>query len=167
MTQTLLVPGTNGWLHTPVDLLTTELNGLAAGAAATSSVGGTSGVFNQTSFNTTNGPPLLETWFTSGGTFTPAAGQALMGWCLKSIDGGTTFESLVATPSTTVPALSRNPDFVIPLDNAAYASANIRFGTILLLPAPYFKVVLQNFGATALPASGNKVTVGPYTYQQV
>jgi hypothetical protein len=160
--------GTNGWVTTPVNLLTTELNSLASGAAATSSVGGTSGVFSQTNFS--NGP-LFEIWFTSGGTFTPALGQQLVGWFLKSTDGGTTFETLVATPSSTVNALSRNPDFIIPLDNAAFASTNIRFGTIANAPAPSFKVVLQNLlqggSATALPASGNKITAGPYSYQQV
>lgn len=159
-----LDPGTNGWVHAIVDLLTTELNALASGAAVTSSVGGTSGVFSQTNFSNA---PLSEIWFTAGGAFTPAAGGYLAGWFLKSTDGGTTFEATVATPSTTVPALSRNPDFIIPLDNAAYASGNIRFGTPSNLPAPSTKVALQNMSGVALPPTGNKITAGPYTYQQV
>lgn len=157
-TQTLLVAGTNGWLTTPTDVMTTSLNALSGGSAATSS-----STFSQTTFSSA---PLLEVWFTSGGTFTPAASQILLGWFLKSTDGGTTFETIVATPSTTVQALSRQPDFVIPLDNAAFASGNIRFGTICNAPAPSTKIVLQNFGSTALPSSGNKLTIGPYTYEQ-
>lgn len=168
MSTTLqLDPGTNGWVHAIVDLLTTELNTLASGSAATSSVGGTSGVFSQSNFANA---PLLEIWFTSGGTFTPAAGAYLAGWFLKSTDGGVTFETIVATPSVgppVVPALSRSPDFTIPLDNAAFASGNIRFGTITNAPAPSTKVVLQNLSGGALPASGNKITAGPYSYQQV
>lgn len=159
-----LDPGTNGWVHAIVDLLTTELNALASGAAVTSSVGGTSGVYNQSNFSSA---PLDEIWFTSGGAFTPTGSPILYGWFLKSIDGGTTFESLISTPSTTVPALPRNPDFTIPLDAAAFASGNLKFGTISNLPAPSFKVVVQNMSGVALPATGNKITVGPYTYQQV
>lgn len=163
-TTVQLDAGTNGWVTTPVNLLTSELNSLASGGAATSSVGGSSGVFSQSSFSNA---PLGEIWFTSGGTFTPAAGGYLAGWFLKSTDGGTTFETIVATASTTVAALSRQPDFTIPLDNAAFASSNIRFGSIVNLPAPSAKVVLQNLTGGSLPASGNKITAGPYTYQQV
>jgi hypothetical protein len=168
MTTTLqLDPGTQGWKTSAVvNLQTTELNSLASGAAATSSVGGggSNGEFSQTDFASA---PMLEIWFTAGGAFTPSAGGALYGWFLKSPDGGTSFESIVATPSTTVQALSRSPDFVIPLDNAAYASGNIRFGGQVQAPAPTTKVVIQNMSGAALPASGNKVTAGPYTYQQV
>jgi hypothetical protein len=163
-TNFLDAPGTNGFIATPFNLLTTEINTLGSGSAATSSVGGTSGVFNQTNF--ANGI-WGSIYFTSGGAFTPTTGQALLGWFLISPDGGTTFESVIATPSTTVAALSRTPDFVIPLDNAAFASGNIRWaqGRYVKLPWESCKILVQNTGTTALPASGNIIKCGPVAVQ--
>lgn len=155
--------GTNGFLTAPFSLLTTELNALASGSAATSSVGGTSGVFNQTNFAQGMWGLL---WFTAGGAFTPVLGAALSGWFLQSPNGGTTFESLVAAPSTTVAALSRAPDFVLPLDNASYTAGNIRFApSFFKLPWPSCKIVLQNNSGVVLPSTGNILTVGPVATQ--
>lgn len=162
MTDFLWDTGTNGFIAAPLDLMTIELNALASGAAATSLVGGSTGVFTQTS---TASAILGEAQFNSGGSFTPVAGQALLAWFLKSLDGGATFEALVATPSITVPALPRPPDFVIPLDNAALASGNKKFaiGPFRIFPGSW-KLVLQNTApstATALPAVSNKITIAP------
>src|SRR5579871_6670351 len=104
MTDFLQDPGTSGFIVTPVNLQTTELNGLTNGSAATSSVGGTSGAFAQSNFGNAID---AEAWFISGGSFTPTAGAALLGWFLRY--DGINYESLVATPSATVQALPRAP----------------------------------------------------------
>ena len=162
-TPFLDAPGTHGFYATPFNVLTTELNALASGAACTSSVGGSSGVFGPSQFANA---PYVKAWFTSGGAFTPALGGTLSIWWLDSTDGGTTFGSLVATPSTTVPPLPGAPDIILNLDNAAYASGNIRF-------APKFwkkaftpcNVVLWNASGVALPSTGNILTLGPVAEQ--
>lgn len=156
--------GTNGFIATPFALLTTELNALANGAAATSSVNGTSGVFSQTNDANAIWGSLF---FTAGGAFTPAAGGYLAGWFLPSPDGGTTFESAVATASSTVPALARSPDFVVPLDAAALASGNIKWvqGRRAQLPFESYKVLVQNMSGAALPATGNTIKNGPVATQ--
>lgn len=163
-TNFLLASGTNGFIQTPINLLSTEINTLGSGSAAISSVGGSSGVFNQSS---TSNAPFGSIYFVAGGSFTPSAGQYLAGWFLLSTDGGTTFETAVSTPSTTVQALSRSPDFIIPLDNAAFASGNIRWcqGRFIQLPWESYKVLLQNSGTTALPSSGNLIKVGSTAIQ--
>jgi len=167
-TNFLEAPGTNGFITTPFSLQSTELNTLGSGACATSSVGGTSGVFKQT--NNVNAI-WGSIYFTSGGSFTPVAGQSLYGWFLLSSDGGTTFETQVATCSTTVAPFTRGPDFVIPLANAAYASGNIAWagGRFVQLPWESYKVVIWNTNGTgavtALPATSNLIKVGPTAIQ--
>lgn len=159
----LYATGTNGFITATFDLLTTELNTLtSASGVATSSVGGTSGKFSQSN---TGSAIQSNIWFTSGGSFTPTAGGYLAGWFLKSHDGGTTFETLIATASSTVPALPRAPDFTIPLyeGGTALASGNIKYaqGPFVLLPVTTFKLVVQNLAGANLPASGNKISIGP------
>lgn len=163
-TNFLEAAGTNGFIATPFNLLSTELNTLANGAAALSSVGGTSGVFSQS--NNANGI-WGSLYFSAGGAFTPAAGGYLAGWFLRSPDGGTSFETEVATPSGTVAALARTPDFIIALDNAAFASGNIRWcqGGKVQLPWESYKLLLQNNSGVALPSSGNLIKVGPTAIQ--
>jgi hypothetical protein len=163
-TDFLYKTGTNGFLTAPINLFSTELNALASGAAATSSVGGTSGVFSQSSLGSGIWGSL---YFTAGGAFTPTAGGYLAGWFLLSTDGGTTFEAAISTPSTSVPALSRAPDFVIPLDNVAHASGNIRWcqGRRILLPAESYKVLIQNNSGVALSASGHTIKCGSVAEQ--
>lgn len=163
-TNFLLAPGTNGFIATPFNLLSTELNALASGAAAISSVGGASGVFSQTNLAQALG---LSIYITFGGAITPSAGGGISLWFLPSPDGGTTFESAVATASTTVSALSRSPDAIISLDNAAFANGNIRWASGLHIPSPWesFKVLAQNNTGVALPATGNLIKAGPVTTQ--
>lgn len=163
-TNFLLAPGTNGFLATPFNLLSTELNALASGAAVTSSVGGTSGVFNQTSVASAL---ALSIYISFGGAITPSVGGVIPIWFLLSPDGGSTFETTVSTPSTTVMALSRSPDAIISLDNAAFASGNIRWANGLHIPSPWesFKVLVQNLTGGALPATGNLIKAGPVTQQ--
>jgi len=163
-TNFLLAAGTNGFIASPINLLSSELNSLANGAAATSSVGGSSGVFSQSSFSQALWDSL---YFVAGGAFTPNAGGIIPLWFLLSPDGGTTFESLVATPSATVPALSRTPDAVIVFDNAAFAANNIRWCSGRRIDAAWesFKVVAQNLTGVTLPSSGNLIKAGGVTDQ--
>jgi hypothetical protein len=158
--------GTNGFVSAPINLLSTELNTLAGGSAAISSVGGASGVFTQTSFGNC---PWLSLYFTAGGAFTPVVGQCLYGWFALSPDG-TNFETQVATPSSTVLAISRSPDFIIPLDNAAFATGNIRWcqGRFIKAPWESCKLIVQNVGGSspvALPSSGNLIKAGGVAIQ--
>jgi hypothetical protein len=157
-TNFLEAAGTGGYLATAT-LMTTELNALASGACIVSSVNGSSGVFSQT---TVSSAPQGSVWFTSGGAFTPSASQTLYGWFEISKDAGTTFESQVTTCSTTVPPFARNADFQISLAAAAYASGNIAYAGGRTVPLPWesYKVVLWNIGTTALPATGNTISVG-------
>lgn len=162
-TNFLEATGTNGYIASVLNLLTTELNSLASGGAATSSVGGSSGVFSQSN---TGSAIWADMWFKFGGSNTPAAGGYLLVWYLRSTDGGTTFETVVATPSTTVFALPRAADAVVPLSNAAYASGNLAWAQgSPRLWWPSTKIVLQNLSGGALPASGNILTVGPAAIQ--
>jgi len=156
----LLAAGTNGFIATPFNLQSTELNALAAGHTAVSSVGGSSGVFSQT--NTAHAPQG-SIWFSAGGSFTPSAGDHIDGWFLRSSDGGTTFEKVVS--NTTPP---RPPDFVIPLFGSAYASSDLAWvsGGFVLLPWESFKVLIQNNCASAaLPSTGNVIDLGPVALQ--
>lgn len=160
--------GTNGFISAPINLMSTELNALGSGAAATSSVGGSSGVFTQADFGSA---PWLSIYFNAGGVSTPVLGQCLYGWFLKSPDGGSTFEAAISTPSTTVLALPRSPDFIIPLDNAALASGNIKWaqGTAIKSPWEACKILIQNLGGsspTALSASGHTILAGGVALQQ-
>jgi hypothetical protein len=166
-TNFLEAPGTNGAIATPFVLDTTELNALGSGLCVTSSVNGTSGVFSQSNAGSA---PWSSIFFSSGGAFTPVAGQVLMGWFLHSSDGGTTFETQTATCSTTVAPLPRPADFTIPLSVAAYASGNRAYASGPVLNSwDSYKVIIWNanqIGAvTALPATGNTITLFPKAIQ--
>ena len=91
VSQILQSPGSHGFLATPVTVMTTELNALANNANIISSVGGTSGVFTQTSFGNAI---WAEVEFIAGGAFTPTAGGYLCAWWLFS-EAGSTFEKQV------------------------------------------------------------------------
>lgn len=148
-TNFLDAAGTNGFLTSLFNLMTTELNTLGIGATATSSVGGTSGVFTQTNFANAQKTFVV---FTSGGAFTPTAGSGavLAGWWLMSDDGGTHFEKTVAST-----ALPRPPDFYIPLFASAYASGDRAWSPVTRAPWPSCKIFVLNSAGVALPASGN------------
>lgn len=129
----------------------TGFSGLVNGSAVVSSVSGASGVFAPSVWGY---GPLLEVEFNAGGAFTPTLSGALLGWFLRSIDGGTTFETGIGTPSTTVPYIQRAPDFVISLINSAHASGN-RVGATGPVAAPSvpFKCAVQNLSGVTLPTS--------------
>lgn len=132
-----------------------EATALTNGSALTSSYWNGSGIFTQTADNLYG---LYDSVFLiMNGAFSSAAvvGGCIVGWFLPSWDGGVTFETVVATASATVPALSRSPDFVISLDNNTYASGNIRFANgRITLPPPEaaFKVLVQNMSGQTMPS---------------
>jgi hypothetical protein len=129
----------------------TGFSALANGGAVSSSVSGASGVFAPSVWGRA---PYGLIIFNAGGAFTPAVNGALLGWFRRSLDGGTTFESLITTPSTTVPALERAPDFVIPLSNVAHASGNkvLAAWPVEIPPVP-FMVTVQSRSGVTLPTS--------------
>ena len=143
----LLDAGTSGFITSLFNLMTTELNALGNGAIATSSVGGSSGVFSQTNF--VNAQKVFVI-FTAGGAFTPTAGGCLSGWWDMSDDGGTHFEKTVAAT-----AMPRPPDFYIPLFASAYASGDRSWSPVARAPWPSCKIVVQNNSGVALSASGH------------
>lgn len=151
-------------IGTTVTLLSTELNSLASSAGLTagaiSSVGGTSGQFN----NTPGGGSLDGYAFgrfelvlaAPGGTL--ASNTAANIWLLGTVDG-TNFEDGGAAVAS-----SRRPDLVIPVRAVSTAQ---RVSVIAPLPPGNFFVLLsQNTGQT-WNASGNTLKVSPVTWQGV
>lgn len=154
--------GTGG-LITTARLITwvTALAGLASGAATTSDTTADTGLFSQSSFG--NAQKLMA-WFKTGNTNTMAttAGGVFACWWLLSTDGGTTFETLVSTPSTTVMALPRPPDFLIPVfDTTALPINTYKFAQgPFIYPYLGCKVVLQNLSGVAInSATGGAPTL--------
>lgn len=164
VTNFLDYAGTNGFLTTPFNLLSTELNALANGGSVVSSVGGTSGVFSQTNWASAI---WTLSWFKAGGAFggSPNAGSFLALWFLLSTDGGTSFEKTV-TSSTSVPPVPRAADITIPLVNAAYAANDLAFcDGFRKAPWVSHKVCLWNLSGQTLPTSGSLVLAGPVATQ--
>lgn len=150
--------GTNGFLTAPFNLMTTELNTLADGSSAVSSVGGTSGKFSQTS----QGSGIWGVaHFLAGGAVTPSAGGFISGWFLYSPDGGTSFEKTVSNTD-----LPRAPDFIIPLFNSAYAANDISQSSGLIrLPWWTYKLFVVSHLGVSLPASGNIIKLASVATQ--
>lgn len=153
--------GTNGFLSTTRTVTwTTSLNALASGARAISDATADTGLFSQASFSNA---PLVVAWFkciTTG--WTPTAGGVFAGWWLMSTDGGTTFETESrTTPSATVPALARPPDFLIPVytGGTAIAANDIMFSQPFQAPWPSAKLVVQNMTGAALAAQAHTLTI--------
>jgi len=161
-TNFLEAAGTSGFITTPVTLMTTELNTLASTANVISSVGGTSGVFTQSSF--ANGI-WGQVHFLAGGAFsgTPAAGAFLEGWFIYSPDGGTSFEKANYASAVDLP---RPPDFIIPFAAVAVAANDVYAASgITRLPWWSTKLYIGNRTGFNLAASGNIIKVGPVAVQ--
>lgn len=150
--------GTNGFIATPFNLMSTELNALASANSATSSAGGTSGVFSQSNYASAI---WAEIYFVSGGAFTPSAPNYIAGWFLFSPDGGSNFE----TPFSNTD-LPRTPDFMIPLVAQAYASTNIvQASGLVRVPWWSNKVFVMSHAGATLPATGNLIKASPVAVQ--
>jgi hypothetical protein len=142
----------NGLLVSALSLMTTELESIANAGLAYSSVGGASGVFN----NSNTGQGQLADLFYNVGN--PGIGSAVnsggcwSGWFLTSFDGST-FESVSATPP-------RSPDFIIPLPATTITAGSVfKTNQPIFIPALQFKVLMQNnLGQT----TGNGGTTAPW-----
>ena len=141
----------NGSIISPLTLTAgTDLASLASGSAVTLTGGGAAGVSSQT--NTGSGQTGLVYFQTVTAGFTPTAGGNISIWWLFSPDGGSTYETTPATPSTTVPALPRPPDCIIPLDAAALGTSAVKVSLPCTLPYGTFKVLVQNNSGAAFGA---------------
>lgn len=153
-TNFLEAAGTNGFTGTQA--VTITLSALASGAAATGST-----VFSSA---TLSGAMKCQAWFTvvTAG-WTPTLGGVITGWWLLSTDGGTTFETLRATPSTTVLALPRPPDFIIPVyeGGTALSAGDIKWANgPFRYPYVGAKVVLQNNTGAAFGTGVHTLNIG-------
>lgn len=159
------VSGTAVSIYNYPVLISGEASALANGGAVLSSYWNSNGIVRQSDMQQ---GLQADLWFVAGGALTPSVGGYLAGWFLPSFDGGSTFESdNIATPSSTVPALSRAPDFIVPLDNAAYAAGNIRYcqGRYIAAPPPTsFKTKLQNMSGVAMPSTW-AIVAAPWAVQ--
>ncbi len=156
MTQTIANLTASG-----TTVLSTELNSLANNALVVSSVGGSSGIFDNTigDSGVSNGYLLgdVEGHFAAFGT-APTAFTCLSLWFLQTIDG-TNYED---GSSSLTPA--RAPDVVIPFQNSTNAQRCILHN--VPLPAGKFYVLAQNAGSgQAMASSGSTVKIRPYTPQ--
>jgi len=132
---------------------------IAVGGALSSTSSGyhATGIMTPADFTpaSASGPaPLADVLYISGGAVTPTAGGVITGWFKRTFDD-VNFESLISTPGTSVPALPRAPDFLIPLDAAAEAIGTMKFSSgDVELPSGYSKLTIQNNAGAILPAGG-------------
>lgn len=147
--------GGDGYITSPFDLLSTELNSLANNNTAVSSVGGSSGVFSQSH---TGGAILADIWLYFGSTIAVGAGGTVYGWFLRSLDNGTTFEKVVTNSM-----LQRGPDFIIPFINTNYAVGEpaLVSGAPVIIPAGKFKTFVYSQLGVAMHSSGNHLVIAP------
>lgn len=154
--------GTNGFLSTQrVITWTTALNNLASGARAISDTTANTGLVSQTSFSNAQLGQAFFTTVTTG--WTPTAGGCFACWFLLSSDGGSTFEvESRTTPSTTVPAVARPPDFIIPVytGGTAIAAGDVLYSQVFPLPFLSAKIIVQNMTGAALAAQAHTLTIG-------
>jgi hypothetical protein len=157
----LLTAGTNG-LFSAARTVTwaTSLNGLASGSRAISDTTADTGKFTQASFGSAMWGMAEFAHITA--TLSPAIGGALACWFLCSRDDGATYEDESSTAaSTTVPAVARPPDFIIPLYTGATAipAGARKWSQRFLLPHVSAKVVVQNYSGAAFSANNHTLTI--------
>jgi hypothetical protein len=143
----------NGLLASLLTLQSTELNSLASGSVALSSVGGSSGKFT----NANTGAAIWGELFLTLGTIGSAlqSGANVAGWFISSSDSGSTYEKSSAAPS-------RPPDFIIPLPAATISAADqFKAAGKILLPSVQFKVLLQNNTGQTFASSANTLKLAP------
>jgi hypothetical protein len=151
-------PGTanNGLSAPALTLMTTELNALASGSGAVSSVGGLSGTFSNADTGQVIWSPMALTLGPTAGAF--QTGGNLSCWFLQSIDG-TTFENTGAAPP-------RAPDAVFPVPATTLsATATFLAQGLVRVPALKFKILCQNNSGQSLSATGNSIVLAPTAVQ--
>lgn len=141
---------TTGFFSSIVTLASTELVSLGSSVTiAGTTVFTSSGNFGQAIYG--------EVAIKMGGAVTPAVGALISGWFIRTMDGGTAFETPPATGGSIGPA--RPPDFIIPLSTFAYANTNIAYASGLVkMPWSPVKVYIQNNAGVALPSSATAYT---------
>ncbi len=137
-----------------------DLNGLASGARAISDATADTGKFTQSSFS--NAKYGMAEFSHITATLAATAGGCLACWWLLSRDGGSTYEDESSTtPSTTVPAVARVPDFIIPLytGGTVIPAGALKCSNRFLLPNITAKLVVQNFSGAAFSAHDHTLTI--------
>jgi len=157
----LLTAGTNG-LFSAARTVTwaTSLNGLANGSRAISDTTADTGKFSQASFS--NAMWGMAEFSHIAATLAPTVGGTLACWFLLSRDAGATYEDESSTtPSTTVPAVARSPDFIIPLYTGAtpIPAGGLKWSQRFLLPQVTCKLVAQNYSGAAFSANAHTLTL--------
>lgn len=155
--------GTDGFLSAKRTVTwATALNNLASGARAISDTAADTGKFSQSSFSNAQLGMAYFTTITTG--WTPTAGGCFACWWNYSYDGGTNFEvESRTTPSTSVPAVARPPDFIIPVytGGTAISAGDVFFATgPFPLPFHTAKLIVQNMTGAALAAQAHTLTIG-------
>lgn len=135
--------------RTATTVYTTELNSKASNAWLSASA-----VVNNT-IGGAGGEGYMRCYVEFASTFAanPTANGALVGWFLKTVDGGTSYED---TPNGTV-TLNRLPDVVLPVNTGGTTT---RVTVETRCPAGNFKFVGQlNGTGQTTSASGNTVKI--------
>lgn len=153
---------TGGFYVTPLSVSSTgDLASLANGSATTLA-GGTA--YTQASWSS-----ALWCYVTikfAATNWTPSSGGLIAGWFAKSYDGGTNYETISVTASSTIMALPRSPDFIVGLDNANMTS-QVKWSAIVPLPNAQTKIIVQNFAGVTIGTGTHTVFVGPFAVQAV
>jgi len=149
---------TAGYFSSVTTLISSELVSLGSSSLVTSaSVFTSSGSFGQAIWG-----EVAVVW---GGAITPTVGGFIAGWFSRSLDGGTTFETLGGTALSA----ARPPDFIIPLSTIAYANTNVTYASgIVKMPWSPCKILIQNNAGATLPSSATAYTaikLGPVAVQ--
>lgn len=144
--------GTGGFLTAPFDLLSTEMNALGNGSTALSSVGGASGVFDQSH---TGGYVWGVLSFVSGGAWTPGVGGYMHVFFLTRADNAG-FGKFLANA-----AQARRPDAVIAFLNTSHAAGEVvESEGLVQIPAIPCRVLVRSVAGASMPATGNKLKLG-------
>ncbi len=151
-------------LGSAVTLMTTELNSLASSATlaagAISTVGGTSGLFNNTAGGGGIGGYTSAKWelvlAAPAGTLT--AGTGAFVWLISTVDG-TNYED---GSNSVIPA--RPPDIIIPVRAISTAQRVVR--ELAMPSGNWYVLMAQNTGQT-WGATANTLKILPVTIQGV
>lgn len=152
---------TAGYFSAVTTLISSEMVALGSSLTAVSATTFTSsGSFGQAIW----GEVELTLATSSSAVF--ASGAFVSGWFMRSIDGGTIFESTVSSSAIGLP---RSPDFIIPLSSIAYNSSSVVYGSgVVKMPWSPCKVFIQNNLGLTFPASTNGyplIKLGPVAVQ--
>lgn len=153
-------PGVSGLTVAPVSLFgAADLSGLANGSCVTSTA--TALTQASTAFNVPGTNPggaiSADLDFQPAGAFTPGSAGIIGVWLVRSGDGGTTFETALATCSTTQGPFNRAPDFVIPFVPAAVTNTSHIASTVGTIWPGTYKAIAWNNTGTALSANNHVI----------